>query len=615
MRGGDKVKFLRSKDEVPKFMIKFLKMIQVCLNATVRNTRTDNGTKFVNQTLRAYYEEVRISHQISVSRTPQQNDVQKLWYLGKLKPKADIGIFVSYAPVKKAFRIYNKRTRLIIKTIHVDFDELTAMTFEQFGSGPEPKLMTPGTIILAVITSELVVSTSTPSSLTIDQDAPSTSTSQTNQETPSPVIPLGVEEADHDIEVAHMDNNPYVDFLILEPSYENPFSGCYSKQMCTQFNQTPDTPINKLDQRYPMDNVIGVPSRPVSLDINYKMKPYSVISMLSFSFVEPKSYKEALTESCWIEAMQEELNEFEHLEVWELVPRPDRVMIITLKWIYKVKLDELGGVLKNKARLVARGYRQEEGIDFEESLLSYTYLRQSVSLLLLLLYEHDSLIKIDMNIGLTQAPRAWYDLLSSFLSPRSSQKAPLILHYSSGEKAKTYYCSRCDDGLKLSFFLGLKISLTPRVDTPMVEKSKLDEDPQGKVVDPTHYRGMIGTLMYLISSRPDLVFVVCMCARYLCTAITKLPLLYAVTTSNTSDPSILTSDITLSRSKWRTGWLSSWYVKYVPEDSEKMADEEDAVLVFLDRSSRVSLRIETTTKELELEHSSSNNELRISTAA
>nr|GFC24009.1 integrase, catalytic region, zinc finger, CCHC-type, peptidase aspartic, catalytic [Tanacetum cinerariifolium] len=65
--------------------------------------------------------------------------------------------------------------------------------------------------------------------------------------------------------------------------------------------------------------------------------------------------------------MQEELNEFECLEVWELVPRPDCVMDITLKWIYKVKLDELGGVLKNKALLVVRRYHQEEGIDFEES--------------------------------------------------------------------------------------------------------------------------------------------------------------------------------------------------------------------------------------------------------
>nr|GFA50113.1 integrase, catalytic region, zinc finger, CCHC-type, peptidase aspartic, catalytic [Tanacetum cinerariifolium] len=83
--------------------------------------------------------------------------------------------------------------------------------------------------------------------------------------------------------------------------------------------------------------------------------------------VEPKTYKEALTQACWIEAMQEELYKFERLEVWELVPRPDKVMVITLKWIYKVKLDELGGILKNKARLAARGYRQEEGIDFEES--------------------------------------------------------------------------------------------------------------------------------------------------------------------------------------------------------------------------------------------------------
>nr|GEZ85182.1 retrovirus-related Pol polyprotein from transposon TNT 1-94 [Tanacetum cinerariifolium] len=79
------------------------------------------------------------------------------------------------------------------------------------------------------------------------------------------------------------------------------------------------------------------------------------------------TYKDALTQSCWIEAMQEELNEFERLEVWELVPRPDKVMLITLKWIYKVKLDELGGILKNKALLVARGYRQEERINFEES--------------------------------------------------------------------------------------------------------------------------------------------------------------------------------------------------------------------------------------------------------
>nr|GFA21278.1 retrovirus-related Pol polyprotein from transposon TNT 1-94 [Tanacetum cinerariifolium] len=65
--------------------------------------------------------------------------------------------------------------------------------------------------------------------------------------------------------------------------------------------------------------------------------------------------------------MQDEIYEFDRLQVWELVPQPDCVMIIALKWIYKVKLDEYGDVLKNKARLVTKGYRQEEGIDFEES--------------------------------------------------------------------------------------------------------------------------------------------------------------------------------------------------------------------------------------------------------
>nr|GEV83891.1 hypothetical protein [Tanacetum cinerariifolium] len=122
------VKFLRSKDEVPEFVIKFLKMIQVRLNATVQSIRTDNGTDFVNQTLGAYYEDVKISHQTSRqlrplvllktnkrhNKTPYELLHNKIFGsicyptnasedLGKLKPKADIGIFVGYAPAKKAF--------------------------------------------------------------------------------------------------------------------------------------------------------------------------------------------------------------------------------------------------------------------------------------------------------------------------------------------------------------------------------------------------------------------------------------------------------------------------------------------------------------------------------
>nr|GFA88787.1 retrovirus-related Pol polyprotein from transposon TNT 1-94 [Tanacetum cinerariifolium] len=122
-----------------------------------------------------------------------------------------------------------------------------------------------------------------------------------------------------------------------------------------------------MDKGYPLDNIIGQLSRPDSTRLQLHEQSFFCYYDAFLTSVEPKTYKDALTQSCGIEAMQEELNEFERLEVWELVPRPDKVMVITLKWIYKVNLDELGGILKNKARLVARGYRQEEGIDFEES--------------------------------------------------------------------------------------------------------------------------------------------------------------------------------------------------------------------------------------------------------
>nr|GEW14210.1 retrovirus-related Pol polyprotein from transposon TNT 1-94 [Tanacetum cinerariifolium] len=98
-----------------------------------------------------------------------------------------------------------------------------------------------------------------------------------------------------------------------------------------------------MDKDHPLDNIIGQLSRPVSIRLQLHEQALFCYYDAFLTSVEPKTYKDALTQSCWIKAMQEELNEFERLET---------------KW---------GGILKNKARLVARGYRQEEGIDFEES--------------------------------------------------------------------------------------------------------------------------------------------------------------------------------------------------------------------------------------------------------
>ncbi|GJW91737.1 retrovirus-related pol polyprotein from transposon TNT 1-94 [Tanacetum coccineum] len=167
--------------------------------------------------------------------------------------------------------------------------------------------------------------------------------------------------------------------------------------------------------------------------------------------------------------MQDELNDFEHLEVWELIPRLDKVMVITLKWIYNVKLDELGGILKNKARLIARGYHLEERIDYEESFAPMTFLN-GILCEEVYVSQPDGFVDQDNPNHVYKLKKALYRLKQA---PRA-----------------------CDP-----------------VDTPMVEKSKMYEDPQGKVVDPTHYRGMVGTLMYLTASRPYLTFTVCMCAR------------------------------------------------------------------------------------------------------
>ncbi|GKD43683.1 retrovirus-related pol polyprotein from transposon TNT 1-94 [Tanacetum coccineum] len=256
---------------------------------------------------------------------------------------------------------------------------------------PPPSVASTNTAIVAPDPAD---STGTPSSTTIDQDAPSTSSSQTPQESQSPVIPSGVEEYFHNIDVEHLDNDPFFGASIPEPNSEE----------------------SSLRDIIPSNN-----------------------------------YKEALKESCWIEAMQEELNKFECLEVWELVPRPDRVMIITLKWIFKVKLDELGGVLKNKARLVERGYHQEERIEFEESFPLVARLEAIIIFIAYAAYMNMIVYQMDVKTaflngilheevyisqqdgfvdqdnynhvyklkkalyGLKQAPQAWYDLLSSFL--------------------------------------------------------------------------------------------------------------------------------------------------------------------------------------------------------
>nr|GEZ64402.1 retrovirus-related Pol polyprotein from transposon TNT 1-94 [Tanacetum cinerariifolium] len=239
----------------------------------------------------------------------------------------------------------------------------------------------------------------------VEQDAPSTSNSPIPTETQSSVIPQDVGDDNLDMEVAHMGNDPLFGVPIPKVTSVQSTTPA-SPQAIMQTNHPMPHHNSKWMKDHPLNNIIGQLSRP-----------------------------EALTQSCWIEAMQEELNEFERIEVWELVPQPDQVMVITLKWIYKVELDELGGILKNKACLVARGYRHEEGIDFEESFAPMDVktaflngnLREDVYV-----SQPDGFVDPDNSnhvyklkkalYGLKQAPRTWYDMLSSFMLSQDFSK-------------------------------------------------------------------------------------------------------------------------------------------------------------------------------------------------
>nr|GFC27476.1 hypothetical protein [Tanacetum cinerariifolium] len=371
----------------PDFIIKFLKMIQVRLKVPVCRIRTDNGTEFVNQTLRDYYEEVDISHETSVAHSLQQNGVVErrnctlieaartmliyaqaplfLWAeavatacftqhrsiirlrhgktpyellhsklhdllffhvfgalcyptndsenLGKLQPKADIEIFIGYAPTKKAFRIYNRRTRRIVETIHVDFDELTAMASEQHNSGPALNEMNPGTIssglvpttspstsyvppsrndwdllfqpmfdellnpspsvvnqapeaiapIIEVIPPVNANLTGSPSLTTVEQDAPSTSNSSKPTETQSSVIPQDVGDDNKDMEIAHMGNDPLFGVPILEVTSTQSTTPA-SPQAIMQTNHPMPHNSSKWTKDHPLNNIIGQLSRQVS---------------------------------------------------------------------------------------------------------------------------------------------------------------------------------------------------------------------------------------------------------------------------------------------------------------------------------------------------------------
>ncbi|GKE86245.1 retrovirus-related pol polyprotein from transposon TNT 1-94 [Tanacetum coccineum] len=216
--------------------------------------------------------------------------------------------------------------------------------------------------------------------------------------------------------------------------------------------------LGRWTKDHPIANVIGDPSRSVSTRKQLKTDVMWCYFDAFLTSLEPKNFKQAMIEPSWIDAMQEEIHEFERLKVWELVPCPDNVFLVKLKWIYKVKTNESGRVLKNKARLVAQVFRQEEGINFEESFTPVARIEAIRIFVANVAHKNMTIYQMDVKIaflngklkeevyvsqpegfvdqdnpshvyklkkalyGLKQAPHAWYDMLSSFFISQQFSK-------------------------------------------------------------------------------------------------------------------------------------------------------------------------------------------------
>ncbi|GJV03396.1 retrovirus-related pol polyprotein from transposon TNT 1-94 [Tanacetum coccineum] len=608
--------FLRSKDETPEVLIDFLKLVQRGLHAQVRTVRTDKGTKFLNKTLHAYFAQEGIKHQTSMLEHLNKTALDGE-NLDKMKEKGDACIFVGYSTQSRAYRVYNKRTRVIVETIHVNFDELPQMASDHVSSDPVPQCLTtalehdslsPGPqsqenvpqaaetvttsneldLLFSLMFDELLNGTTqvvSKSSAVTTADAPNQR--QQQHTTPSTSTTVAADTPPLNIQTTPETTSQAPTVTAIE-----------------NINQAE---TNKENAQVEEDEFINIFSTPVQergetstrrqLETNGEMCMFA----LTVSRTKPKNIKEAMADSAWIEAIQEELHQFDRLDVWELVDKPLFKNVINMRWIWKNKHDEENIVIRNKARLVAKGYSQQEGIDFEESFALVARLEAVRLFVAYAAHKSFPIYQMDVKTaflngplkeevyvnqpdgfvdphhpdkvyrlkkalyGLKQAPRAWYDELSNFLVSKGFSKGSIdptlfitkkgedillvqiyvddIIFGSTNPKLSKKFEKLMHNKFEMSmmgelkFFLGIQIHQSPRgifinqakyaqeilkkhgmtscdsIGTPMATKP-LDADLSGTPVDQTKYRSMVGALMYLTTSRPDIVHATCYCARY-----------------------------------------------------------------------------------------------------
>ncbi|GJS35529.1 retrovirus-related pol polyprotein from transposon TNT 1-94 [Tanacetum coccineum] len=475
----------RSKDETPGVLIDFLTLVQRGLHAQTQTStaRTPEQNGVVERRNRTLVEAART---ISAAKVPlffwaeaiaTACFTQNRSLVIPRHEKTPYHIINARKP--SAYRGYlNKRTRMIVETIHVNFDELPQMASDHVSSDPVPQC--PTTVL--------------------EQD--SLSLGRTKSRKSSSSLP---------------EHTP------VQEQGETSSRHVESSNMHTFYQHHPSA--QRWTKDHPLEQVIGNPSE------------------------------------------SEELHQFDRLDVWELVDRPLCKNVINMKWLWKNKRDEENTIIRNKSRLVAKGYAQKEGINFEESFAPVARLEAVRLFIAMDSYDpyHLKSLPSQESIYAQTSTRAWYDELSNFLVSNGFSKGSIdptlfitkhgedillvqiyvddIIFGSTNPKLSKRFGklmhSKFDMSMmgELKFFLGIQIHQSPRgifinqakyaqeilkkhgmtscdsIGTPMATKH-LDADLSGTPVDQTKYRSMVGALMYLTASRPDIVHATCYCARY-----------------------------------------------------------------------------------------------------
>ncbi|KAJ9547256.1 hypothetical protein OSB04_019799 [Centaurea solstitialis] len=557
------VEFMKRKSQVPSVLINLLKRLQLLHESHVKVLRNDNGTEFKNAAVEEYLASVGITHNFSAPRTPQHNGVverknrtlveaartmlnasglsltfwaevvsaacytqnRSLCYvlndrepIGKFNSKGDDAIFLGYSWDSAAYRVYVLRSHIVVVSTNVRFDDNFQVTQSKF-------------------TKELKIQAEISPNATISEDL-----EQLFHECASPI---------------HVDTTSEHPSQENHPTIPTPTSTSPSLEEITSSVHPPHT--TKWTKDHPLSQVI--------VNISEGVKTRSTANYCLFScFVsqtEPKKVSDALIDPFWVEAMQDELTQFDRNQVWTLVPLPNGKMAIGTKWVFRNKKDEQGVVVRNKARLVAQGYCQEEGIDYEETFAPVARLEAIRIFLAFAAHKGFKVFQMDVNsaflngklkeevyvkqppsfesdkypnhvyfldkalYGLKQAPRAWYERLSIFLISNGFNRRTTDI---------TLFYKKCDEDIllkefemsmmgELTFFLGqvkqssegifinqskyvndllkkYKLNDASPMRTPMAPNLKLHKDLSGPSVECKLYRGMIGSLLYLTATNP-----------------------------------------------------------------------------------------------------------------